>query len=113
MTNDQLKAIRERCEAATAGPWNELQLPDTSGATVNAIINQFADVVGVTSCNDPNVIADWWFNDYDIEFITHARQDMPDLLDEVERLRKTIESKDREIAVLNRRCMQRRSMTRR
>jgi hypothetical protein len=72
MTAPDLDAIRARAEAATPGPW------ERSGSLVQAGRRARRARVGQT----------WglaWKQD--AEFIAHAREDVPALLDEVERLR--------------------------
>src|SRR5260221_9904389 len=74
MTDEELKEIRERAEKATPGPWLGLYL---SGDTINGVKNAPGAVglgeVGLTAA--------------DHKFITHAREDIPALLAEVEWLR--------------------------
>lgn len=73
MTPQELKAIRERCEAAYPGPWEQ-------GPPHNAD--------RVFSANGRNICGGMCM-DGDAEnhaFIAHARQDIPALLAEVARL---------------------------
>ena len=69
MTREQLDAIRARVEAATPGPWRASRWPS----------------------NNPSVMDAWGLSGMvtfaDAVFCGHARQDVPDLLAEVERLR--------------------------
>ena len=91
MTSLDLAAIRQRVEKATEGPWN-------TGFDYEK--------------NDPIVLAPGYIEhtvDYtltegglehgkaDAEFIAHAREDIPALLDEIDRLNATIQ-RVREIA---------------
>ena len=87
MTSLDLAAIRQRVEKATDGPWN-------TGFDYEK--------------NDPIVLAPGYIEhtiDYtltehgkaDAEFIAHAREDIPALLDEIDRLNATIQ-RVREIA---------------
>lgn len=64
---DHLKNIRERAEAATAGPWE--------------LIGGGEYVTGVSILVAPD---DGGVTDCDAEFIAHARADLPRLLDAVE-----------------------------
>lgn len=75
LTPAQLEAIRERVEKATAGPWE-----------YNAKIDS------ITAEDDYGsfIIADDTETVVDAEFIAHAREDIPKLLAEIERLRKEI-----------------------
>src|SRR5258708_36664644 len=74
MTDEELKEIRDRAEKATPGPLLGLYL---SGDTINGVKNAAGAVglgeVGLTAA--------------DHKFITHARDDIPALLADVERLR--------------------------
>ncbi len=78
MTPERFKEIKARCEAATKGPW---KLGEEFGAkligTDDTIIVEIStpQILGcsVKPCNS--------------KFIAHARQDLPDCLDEIERLR--------------------------
>lgn len=73
MTDEQLAAIRARCEAATPGPWD-----------AHANIGY----CGIMADGDkrPLLRADTC-TFADGAFIAHAREDVPALLDEVARLR--------------------------
>jgi hypothetical protein len=78
MTEDELKAIRERADKATPGPW--IDFIDTDGYLsvrdyTNIAICDFGDLEGTEG----------WDHD-DAEFVAHARQDIPALVKEVERL---------------------------
>ena len=81
MNDAERQAIRERCEAAAAGPWTVsygkcYELPhveSTEGTVCFPTISD--DGEGGEWCNSH------------AEFIAHARTDVPALLAEVERLR--------------------------
>ncbi len=92
MTNDKLKAMNARCEAATEGPWQKIKFclnavgvffggefpREICSYTTDAVSNKF-----------PVRVA------RDLDFIAHARTDLPACLKEIERLQKVIEaSKD-------------------
>jgi len=63
MTDKKIKEIRERCEAATTGPW---------------CIRRYT----VEDYNSNQICGDFGFRtDDDKKFIAHARGDIPDLLD--------------------------------
>jgi hypothetical protein len=66
-----LTAIRKRAESATEGPWEW----DESSNCI--------DAPGFEVCIDAM--------NHDAEFIAHARQDVPALIAEVERLRESLE----------------------
>jgi hypothetical protein len=66
MTEDKLKEIRARCEAATPGPWG-VRIDKDSLFPV-----QYSGWVG--------------YENADAEFIANAREDIPMLLAEIERL---------------------------
>lgn len=71
MEQKRLDEIKARCEAATAGPWYEYM--DSVTTTPNR--PYLDDYI----CED--------MEPTDADFIAEARQDIPDLLSEVERLR--------------------------
>lgn len=73
---EELEAIRKRAEAATAGPWYKL----------------FQYGISIVSESDYKVIdEDGGVAKYpDAEFIAHARQDVPKLTAEIERLRQAL-----------------------
>lgn len=75
MNAEKLNAIKERAEKATPGPWN------SSGDYDGYIYSQ--EDTRTKICDDFRTQADE-------EFVKHARQDIPELVAEVERLRKEI-----------------------
>ncbi len=95
MTDDQLQAIRARADAATAGPliphrhkksasplgeWLTV-VPEYEAATEMQSYESFTHGAWVGRYSGQRPEADCVFD-------AHARQDVPDLLDEVERLKK-------------------------
>ena len=85
LSDDYIEEVRNRCEAATAGPWvSSIEGRDhTSGESV--ILR------GVNSSEDDLYLSGG--TDADHDFIAHARQDIPKLLDEIERLRNLVSGK--------------------
>jgi hypothetical protein len=82
MTAERLAEIKRRCEAATQGSWTK---KDNNAYQASCLIfasdgNQIAQVANWQNAGF-NIDAD-----KNAEFIAHARQDIPDLLDEIERL---------------------------
>jgi hypothetical protein len=78
MTNENkldLNAIRKRAEVATEGPWQ------CANTTDGPWILDDGDMIITGTCE----------RDADGEFIAHARQDVPALIAEVERLKEAIE----------------------
>jgi hypothetical protein len=74
---EELEAIRKRAEAATPGPWGYADR-DNVVFTANADYKyavEIAEEVG---------------HKFDGEFIAHAREDVPKLLAEIERLRREL-----------------------
>ncbi|OAJ75224.1 hypothetical protein AYJ08_00300 [Brevibacillus sp. SKDU10] len=70
MTEKELQEIRERVEKATSGPWKE-----------RARNGDFIHIAkGLVIGGNQN----------DVDFITNARQDIPNLLSEIDRLRKAL-----------------------
>ena len=81
MDSAELEAIRKRCDAATAGPWESFvegrdHLGGNSFIRTGGIDDRFPDIelLGASTA--------------DQDFIAHARQDIPRLLEEIERLKK-------------------------
>lgn len=72
LTDEELRAIRERAEKATLAPW---QLADTADG---AWLLDDADMI----------IAGTFERDEDAVFSAYARQDIPKLLAEIERLQR-------------------------
>ena len=87
LTEQELADIRARCEAATGGPWRFVEegRDNTSGDSfimTGPPRGRNGDLYLTTDKRDGSHA--------DYEFIAHARQDIPRLLDEVERLRKLV-----------------------
>lgn len=70
-----LDPIQERLDRATAGPWR----------VISDYIPGVIEVEGPTASND--YVAELSADKADLEFITHARTDVPDLIAEIQRLR--------------------------
>jgi hypothetical protein len=92
VTPDQLAAIRERCEAALEGPWmvdadnpQIVMAPDNPPSTFDGFL-----IARIISPDAAQV-------DADADFIAHARDDVPALLAEVERLRAVVDAVRRDI----------------
>ena len=79
LTPKQLKEIRERADKATPGEWED----ETWGTYYTP------EGIGLTSVGGIRYVSSWEEfkqDKKDVEFIAHARQDIPALLDEVDRL---------------------------
>ncbi|HET7386878.1 MAG TPA: hypothetical protein VFJ19_09485 [Nocardioidaceae bacterium] len=82
-----LDAIRARCDAATAGPWVVRADPLDESLWVEVADPGFRSLArGICSNDDPDS-DDSESERPDLEFMAHAREDVPALLGEVERLR--------------------------
>ena len=83
LTDDELEEIRSRCKAASAGPWaSYVEGRDhTSGSSFI--------MTGEGEARGPDIELSGATTE-DQDFIAHARQDIPRLLDEIERLRRAI-----------------------
>lgn len=101
MTSSHLEAIRVRSKNASDGPWSVRRIP-----------NSFPSHAGdrythpcVRGFRVPRRIYDlaWQQVEADAEFIANARGDIPALLDEVERLRTTLQECQRGLRELLRR----------
>ncbi len=77
MTDAELQAIKARCDAATPGPWEEV------------VESGFWWITGPEA--DTNYVVSTMNTDKeDVEFITHAREDVPVLVADVEELRQLL-----------------------
>jgi hypothetical protein len=75
LNDEELEAIRKRAEAATEGPWEYV-------GGVHKLIYTHTPTYRVA-----NIIVEELSEEPDGEFIAHARQDVPKLLAEIERLK--------------------------
>lgn len=75
----EIEQIKERCEKATEGPWISFVegRDHTSGCSFIRTSGDDIELNGASTC--------------DQDFIAHARQDVPALIDEIFRLRKILE----------------------
>lgn len=93
MTEQELQAIKERVEKATPGPWGfdkgKKEHMDRRPAVIEVFVEEENE----------------WFISGDIsdlkdaEFIAHAREDIPALIAEVERLQKALKTTDADLYV--------------
>lgn len=84
MNDEQLQAIRARCEAATPGPWHEWHIDKApSGIICDTRENGVAQTFNRIDEAYPNDGAN-------ASFIAHAREDVPTLLAEVADLRRQL-----------------------
>lgn len=84
MTDEELNAIEARAKAATEGPWRALPCEDWKGHCDGILRPDGLMVVKTDSgCYPPEMP--------DALFIAHARSDVPALVEEVRRLRRTLE----------------------
>jgi hypothetical protein len=79
----ELEAIRRRCEAATSGPWESFvegreHLGGNDFIRTGGLDDQSPDIELLRASTA------------DQDFIAHARQDIPRMLDEIERLKKKV-----------------------
>ena len=85
MTKEEMGQIKARVEAATEGPWHWDEEREK-------LVNDFGDSVitiqiGTYALEKPHLIG-YGGCHADEQFIAHAREDMPKLLAEVERLQR-------------------------
>ncbi len=82
MNDSELKAIKDRCEKATPGPWwDNVKNKPTGGR------NKFYDCEAISIIVDHEGCEVWPWNRYeDMEFAYRARQDIPNLLAHIEEL---------------------------
>lgn len=106
MTEKQLEEIKERCEAATPGPWRwryrtfltecgEYEDHPSVSTVTDCTICDLGD--SNSYCSDGNGIYD---EDSDAEFIAYAREDIPALLEEIEKLKEEIKNLEKEYSWL-------------
>lgn len=79
LTQEELTAIRERVEKATEGPWQPYYEYDGEARVIS-------------HTNDYGEVATYMEED-NAAFIAHARQDIPKLLAEIDRLRMHIQAR--------------------
>ena len=85
LTEDELDAMQRRCDAATASPW-WAWVEGRDGLSGDTFVGmggdpQLKDLYLSHGSGEGNV------SEADVDFIAHARQDIPALLAEVRRLR--------------------------
>lgn len=82
MNDIEIEQINARCDSATKGPWiSFIEGRDhTSGSSFIRTAGDDIELTGAT--ND------------DQDFIAHARQDIPALVEEIYRLRKILDDKN-------------------
>lgn len=90
LNKERLEEIRARVNAATPGPWEACL--GSGIAECTAIMHQDGETgenFFVADCM-PDYALDWASEDHlaNLEFIAHARQDIPDLLAEIAELKK-------------------------
>ena len=91
LSNERLAAIRERVERATPGPWGVVERSDRLAYLVRGPKEVNARLVCDVSRGVADRTAAGDTRQADAAFVAAARQDVPDLLAEVERLREEVE----------------------
>lgn len=93
MTDEELKAIERRTNAATPGPWYARCGPAWAVVESSKDVPEFmiGCFVGGREGDDGNH-NDMQRANVDVRFVAHARDDVPTLLAEVRRLRAELES---------------------
>lgn len=94
MTREELERIRERVENATRGPWRATGDGGITFPLGNS--GSYAPIVSFAE-DEAFIVED------DAEFAAHAREDVPSLLAEVERLKAVID-KVLALATIHTRC---------
>lgn len=82
LEDQELEAIRRRCNAATPGPWQSVEGRDPVARSRSLMTGS-----GESRSNDVELIG---ATVMDQNFIAHARQDIPRLLDEIYRARQVM-----------------------
>ena len=95
MNKEQLEAIKERANKATEGPWKIFEDSEVKGGCQIGTVwdhPQAKGPVGIvnlaTSVTGGEIKNCVYIQDDDARFIAHARQDVPALIAEVERLQR-------------------------
>jgi hypothetical protein len=86
MTKDELEAIKARYEATSVAPWVsfiEGRDCESGSSFIMTGIPKGEHIWGVNRGEDLEIIG---ATNADLDFIAHARQDIPMLLEEIERL---------------------------
>jgi len=92
MTDERLRKIRERATKATPGPWELRKLDD--GEYFKFAEDHEQVFVPAYSVRGLNTLGNYECGAMELpnaNFVAHARQDVPDLIEEVERLRKLVD----------------------
>ena len=92
MNEQELQAVKERAEKATVGPWKVYQDEFSTmigSEVIHPQLNEGLPVVTEAHYDDETIGI--YINDNDSKFIVHAREDVPALIAEVERLKKALE----------------------
>jgi hypothetical protein len=90
-----LEAIKRRCEAAKAGPWTwkSATIGDDPPVDGNRYLSSPASEWMVIGASQSTMFCD----DADAEFIAHAREDVPALLEAVARLLSMLNDAETEV----------------
>lgn len=99
MTPERIAEIRQRAQQATKGPWEVA--PCSSDDEVRNVVSEYKRVEGGAQANwiaeldasldfDSDIEGELERLQADAEFIAHARQDIPDLLDALARAQQEI-----------------------
>ena len=93
LSQEELNAIKKRAEKATPGPWIPSCL---SSGYVVCDDREFEVIASVMEYNDDGTVYMVFTDNHENnrQFIAHAREDIPKLLVEIERLRKLAEVLD-------------------
>ena len=82
MTQPELQKIRDRCNRATSGPWkSHAEGRDFTGGGSCITTGTDRDIEPIGATAD------------DLDFMAHAQQDIPRLIDEIERLQAKLEER--------------------
>jgi len=80
LSQEEIETIKTRCEKATPGPWKSYIEGREEMSGSDFIMTGGEDIYLTGATAD------------DQDFIAHARQDIPRLIEEIERLKKLVES---------------------
>lgn len=95
MTDAKLQAIRERCEKATRGPWEDEYFDDGFPWVMldeEVSIEDFDGDNAHGVCVFPDLKEHGTGNPADVAFVANARTDVPELLDEAKHYKAAVEN---------------------
>lgn len=88
---DRLAEIRARCDAATPGPWKSTAHTEDEHEPIDRVLGPKVREIAIINPYGGFGNDEWNRTIFDGEFIAHAREDIPFLLDVITKLREGTE----------------------